>query len=369
MDCSFEPELTLDDWAVQLISPLQNGRYPLSASIELTERCNLNCVHCFINQPAADKCARSTELDTTAWKRILDQMAEAGALFVLMTGGEPLLRKDFAEIFTHARRLGLLVTLFSNVTLLTPALADLLADLSLHSLEVSLYGATQETYEKVTGQPGSFRRCMRGIELALSRGLKISLKTVLLTLNLHEFDAMKKITEAFGLDFRYDSTIWPRIDGSFQNLVYQVPDETMLSFDMNDPERKQKWHETASSYGQYIRTGKVFTCGAAYRSCHIDARGRMSPFMINRKPAYEILSISFKSAFEKLGEVREMKRQLHTECEHCPVSTLCTMCPGWALAFHGDYETPVASVCRMGNLRASLSSQKKMLLNGFGWFK
>ena len=179
MDCSFEPELTLDDWAVQLISPLQNGRYPLSASIELTERCNLNCVHCFINQPAADKCARSTELDTTAWKRILDQMAEAGALFVLMTGGEPLLRKDFAEIFTHARRLGLLVTLFSNVTLLTPALADLLADLSLHSLEVSLYGATQETYEKVTGQPGSFRRCMRGIELALSRGLKISLKTVL----------------------------------------------------------------------------------------------------------------------------------------------------------------------------------------------
>lgn len=83
--------------------------------------------------------------------------------------------------------------------------------------------------------------------------------------------------------------------------------------------------------------------------------------MMVRKPAYDILSIGFKSAFEKLGEIREMKRQMRTECEHCPVSTLCTMCPGWALAFHGDYETPVEAICQMGKLRAQEFAQVDML--------
>ena len=354
MDCSFEPEFTLEDWTHQLLAPLNKARYPLSATIELTERCNLNCLHCYINKAATDDASQSKELDTSTWKHVLDQMAEAGTLFLLITGGEPLLRPDFKQIFTHARRLGMLVTLFSNATLLTPEMANLLSDLSLHSLEVSLYGATQETYEKVTRQPGSFKGSMRGIELALSRGIKLSLKTVLLTKNQHELAAMQQLTESFGLDFRYDSTIWPRLDGSFHNMAYQVSDAKMLTLDTQDESRSEKWLEAAqNSQGYYLRSEKVFTCGAAYRSCHVDARGRMSPCMMVRKPAYDIPSMGFMPAFTKLGEVREWERQMHTECEACPVGMLCTQCPGWSLAFHGDYETPAEPVCGLGKLRAN----------------
>jgi len=353
MNCSFQPDFTLDEWAVRLISPLEGGRYPLSASIELTDRCNLSCVHCYINQPAADSPVKAQELNTGDWKELLDQMADAGCLFLLITGGEPLLREDFEEIFIHARKRGMLVSLFSNATMLTPKLVDLFDDWSLHSLEVSLYGATEKTYERVTGQPGSFDRCIQGIKLAIAKGLKINLKTVLLTINKHELEKMKALTEKLGMKFRYDSTLWPRLDGTMENIQYQIPDNEILALDLEDPERLEGWLKTAeSSKGQYLRAGKVFTCGAGYRSYHIDARGRINPCMMVRKPSYNVLSMGFGSAWEKIGEIRRLNRQSNTKCETCSVGALCTQCPGWSLAVYGDYETPVPAVCEIGQLRA-----------------
>ena len=361
MKCSQQPDFTLDEWAEQLLSPLDGERFPLSGSIELTERCNLSCVHCYINQPAADLHAKSQELNTDEWKELLDQMADTGCLFLLITGGEPLLREDFEEIFIHARKRGMLVNLFSNATMLTPKLVDLFDEWGLHSLEVSLYGATEKTYERVTGQPGSFERCIHGIKLALAKGINISLKTVLLTINRHELEKMRTLTEKLGMKFHYDSTLWPRLDGTMENIRYQIPNNEMLALDLEDPERLEAWLKTAESIkGQYLRAEKVFTCGAGYRSYHIDAHGRINPCMMVRNPSYDVLSMGFGSAWEKIGEIRSLKRKLNTKCETCPAGALCTQCPGWSLAYYGDYETPVPSVCELGQLRAMQISRVKV---------
>lgn len=355
MDCSFQPEITLDVWVDNLLNPLQGKRYPISGSIELTERCNLACVHCYINQPAGDTLARSHELSTSQVKEVFDQMAEAGCLFLLLTGGEPLLRDDFAEIFVHARERGMLVSLFSNGTMLTDGMAELLFQKSLHSLEVTLYGATRETYEAVTGQPGSFDRCLRGIEIALSHGLKLNLKSVLLTRNQHELEQMRALTNSFGLKFRYDSSLWPRLDGSMQNLQYQISRENILALDMADPQRREGWLETAEQFkGQLLRVDKVFNCGAGYRSFHVSASGKMSPCMMVRRPSFDILQVGFDQAWNDMGIIRSMKRELNTACETCTVAALCTQCPGWSLAVHDDFETPVSDVCELGKSRASM---------------
>lgn len=362
MDCSFQPDLTLDEFTLRLLEPLENGRFPLSASIELTERCNLNCVHCFINQPANDPVAEGKELSTQQWKTIIDQLADAGTLFLLITGGELLLRQDFPEIFTHACRRGMLVTVFSNATMLTPELIDLLAEWGVHSLEVSLYGATRETYEAVTRQAGSFDRCLRGIELALSRGIKISLKTVLLTSNLHELEAMQALTEKFGLEFRYDSTLWPRLDGSKANLQYQIGNQEILKLDLADPKRREAWEKTAMEYdGRLLRAENVFSCGAGERSFHIDSKGRLNPCMMVRRPSYDIQQMGFSEAWKKLGEIRHMKRKQKTACETCPAGTLCTHCPGWSLAFYGDYESIAQDICEMGNIRQAIFTKASVL--------
>ncbi len=352
MNCSFQPEYTLDEWTEQLFRLIPHERYPISSSIELTERCNFACVHCYINQPAADMKAKAQELSTDEWKAVLDHMAEAGCLFLLITGGEPLVRADFEEIFIHARQKGMLVTVFTNASMLSPEHVDLFDRWSLHSLEVTLYGATEATYERVTGQAGSFERCLRGIKLALAKGVKISLKTVLLTVNQHELNAMKVLTESLGLTFRYDSTLWPRLDGSMDNQKYQISNDEVMAMDLQDPERLNGWLEAADSFkGQYLRAEKVFTCGAGYRAFHIDAHGGMSPCMMVRKPSYPVLDMGFRPAWDKIGEIHTLKRRLNTECETCPAAALCTQCPGWSLAVHGDYETPVQSVCELGRLR------------------
>ena len=353
--CSFEPELFLDKWTQTLLAPLVGQRFPLSASIELTERCNLLCRHCFINQPARSQAVKALEPTTKEWQGILKQISDAGCLFLLLSGGEPLLRPDFPELFVTARELGMIVSLFTNGTLLTPKLVDLLAGYGLHGLEISLYGATPETYEKVTGIPGSFKACMNGITLAVDRGLRLSLKSVLLTINIHELEQMKALSQSFGLGFRYDSTLWPRTDGDLSPLQYQISSDDTLALDINDRKRREGWEDTAKQFeGKHIRSAFVYTCGAAYRSFNIDAYGHLTPCTMVRKPAINLLETPFRTAWEELGKIRTLQRTKNTECETCAINALCTQCPGWSLAIHGDLETPVEFICSLSKQRTEI---------------
>ena len=105
--------------------------------IELTERCNNDCIHCCINLPASDREARARELPTAEIKRILDEAAGLGCLSVRYTGGEPLVRSDFEELYLYARRLGMKVVLYTNARLVTPRLADLFAKVPPSPIEVT----------------------------------------------------------------------------------------------------------------------------------------------------------------------------------------------------------------------------------------
>ncbi|MBP1739255.1 MAG: putative Radical domain protein, partial [Deltaproteobacteria bacterium] len=136
--------------------------------IELTERCNNNCVHCCINLPADDLVAKKRELSTAALKDILKEAASLGCLTVRFTGGEPLLRDDFEELYLYARKSGLKVLLFTNATLITPTLAELLSRIPpLEKIEITVYGMKKISYEAVARTPGSFEAAWRGITLLL----------------------------------------------------------------------------------------------------------------------------------------------------------------------------------------------------------
>ncbi|MFQ5341628.1 MAG: radical SAM protein, partial [Anaerolineae bacterium] len=214
MECPHVPEITAGEFAEALGEHLgPHGRIPLNGTIELTARCNLNCAHCYINLPADDREAQAQELTTQEICSLLDTLADEGTLFLLLTGGEIFVRKDFMEIYIYAKRKGMFINLFTNGTLITERIADYLQDWPPRMVEITLYGATAETYERVTGVPGSYERCMGGIDLLLDRGIPLTLKTMVLTLNRHELEAMKALARDFGVGFRYDAQIWPRLDG------------------------------------------------------------------------------------------------------------------------------------------------------------
>lgn len=353
MSCLNLPEFAFDEWGEILLKPLNGARYPLAGEFELTDRCNLSCVHCFINQPAGCLQAHQIELTTSQVKDILDQIAAAGCLHLLLTGGEPLLRPDFSEIYLYARRKGTLIMLFTNGTMLTPAIIEVLKESPPILVEVSMYGATQETYEAVTRLPGSFDRFMQGLELLKASGLPFATKSVLLTVNKHELPLMQKLAEDMDLRFRYDGSIFPRINGSEDPFQYRLSIEEMLDLDRSDPERMQAWVDNYEhSKHLPMRSEKfVYSCGAGHRSFHIDSSGRLSACMMARKPSYSIPEMGFLAAWEKLGEVRRKERTLKIPCLTCSASGMCTQCPGWSQLVHGDDETIVDFVCQLTQAR------------------
>src|SRR6267142_1949676 len=202
------PEISFEELLGEMHA--EERRLPIQGTLETTFRCNLNCVHCYVNEPAGSTAVRARELSLSRLEALIDEIVDAGCLSLLLTGGEVLVRPDFPELYLYAIRKGLRVTVFTNGTLVTEAVADLLDEYRPLMVEVSLYGATRETYERITRVPGSFAKCLQGIDRLRARGIPLELKTMAMTWNVDEIDAMRDLARARGLEFKHDGLLNPR---------------------------------------------------------------------------------------------------------------------------------------------------------------
>lgn len=346
------PVMPLGDW-LQKIAQNRKGRLgPVRASLEFTERCNYRCVHCYINQPAGDTALRQQELTLAEWQGILDQMERAGVLWLLVTGGEPLLRPDFPEFYLYAIHKGLHVTLFTNGSLITPDIADLLAANPPWEMEITLYGATAETYEAVTGIPGSYERCIRGIELLLERKIALNLKTMALTLSVHEIPAMKAMAEHWGVRFRWDPNVHARLNHHDGPLKYRLSPEAIAELERTDAKRMQQWQEYCDKPWGKPDPEALFTCGAASRTFHVDPYGGLYPCMMVRWLRHDLRESTLEEALTGfLPEVRRLQLDHNRTCRECDVRIPCAICPGWAYVHSGDPEAPDPFRCATARLR------------------
>jgi radical SAM protein with 4Fe4S-binding SPASM domain len=285
--------------------------------------------------------------------RILDETAEAGCLWLLITGGEPLLRPDFTDIYTYAVRNGMLVTLFTNGTLITPSIADHLKEYRPFSIEITLYGATAETYEAVTGVAGSFERCMNGIRLLLERGLPLKLKTMVMKLNRHELGMMKRYADGLGLEFKFDPVISPRLDGSKSPVTLRISPEEIVRLDMEDDKRRKEWRNFCDKFWGGSYQDELFTCGGGLNSFHINPYGELMLCEMVTDSRYDLRDKPFKAGWRDfIPAVRARKRTRDNRCKDCYVLPICDQCPGWALLEHNDPEEPVDYLCETAHVRA-----------------
>lgn len=334
------------------------ARAPLNGTIEVTRRCPLSCAHCYNNLPMGDPHAQHAELTTAEHRRILDEMAAAGCLWLLYTGGEIFARRDFLEIYTHAKRNGFIVTLFTNATLITRKIADCLTEFRPLAVEVTLYGRTRETYERLTGVPGSFDRCMRGIQLLLECGLPLKLKSVAISMNRHEIWDMQRFADELGVDFKFDAMMNPRIDCSQSPLAVRLTPEECVEFDLVDPKRQSEWRLFASQHQRPVHppetSDQLYHCGGGVDSFAIDPYGRMSICVLSQQDRYDLKSGSFQAGWhEFLYKIRAGKKITRlTKCVSCELKAMCGMCPANGELENGDAETPVDFLCRVAHLRA-----------------
>jgi radical SAM protein with 4Fe4S-binding SPASM domain len=353
MECPPIPKMSYAQFGERLNEQILTERIPISGSIELTFRCNLQCIHCYCNLPLNDREAIDKELKTDEAYRIFDQMAEAGCLWLLITGGEPLLRKDFLDIWAYAKKKGFIPSLYTNGTLLTPEIADALVEWPPFLVEITLYGATEETYEKITGIPGSFKRCQNGIELLLERNIPLGLKTMAMTVNQEEIQGMIAYADDLGVSFRYDPLVNARLDGSKKPCNFRLSPEEVVSLDLNDEKRKEEWKEYFERSKGPVPTDQLFVCGAGLSRFHIDPYGRMGVCEMSRFQSYDLRQGSFEEGwYRSIPQVLALKPKDDYKCSHCELINLCAQCPGWAWVENGDPGTLVEHLCQVAHRRA-----------------
>jgi radical SAM protein with 4Fe4S-binding SPASM domain len=341
----------------QLHGQVGKQRLPLNGTIELTRRCNLTCSHCYNNLPTGDRQARATELTLAEHERLLDQLVEAGCLWLLYTGGEIFVRPDFMEIYLAAKNRGFLITLFTNGTMITPEIVEQLRTYPPFALEITLYGHTAETYEALTGVRGSYSRCLRGIELVRKAGLPLRLKTVAVSINKHEVLAMRDMAEKeLGVPFKFDAIMNPRVDCSQSPLAVRLSPEEVVWFDL-DERRRAEWVEFARTFQRAPdNPDEIYTCGGGVGSFAIDPQGRLTLCVLSQQESYDLRTGSFQEGWDHfLGRVRHKPATRVTKCTHCHLKSMCGMCPANAeLHSGGDPELPVPFLCETAHLRAQV---------------
>jgi radical SAM protein with 4Fe4S-binding SPASM domain len=354
MDCVHFPEL---DWE-EFVYKLRETRVPLSGGMEITHRCNVRCVHCYCRLAPNDEAARSHELGADEIRHIAVQLAEEGCLFLYITGGEPLLRPDFLDVYDSIRDQGILITLFTNGTLLTPEIADHLAQRPPFVVEISLYGATRNVYESITGVHGSYARCRQGIQLLMERGIKLRLKTPVLTLNKDEVDALQAFADDLGVPFRCNGELMPRfetLNDRFGPYRYALSPEEDARLSMRTDEMVEGWRAYLARLKDQPRPATLFNCGAGVHGFFIDPYGELMVCSSVRSPSYSLRTGTFKEGWEVfLRDIRfGWMAEADSICLTCDLYALCHQCPGRAQLEYGPGVAGhiVETHCRLAHVR------------------
>jgi len=337
--------------------------------IELTERCNNDCIHCCINRPAGDAEAQAREMTTDQVGNILRQASDLGCMLVRFTGGEPLVRADFEELYLNARRLGMKVLLFTNACLITPHLADLFTRIPpLEPIEITVYGMCRESYEAVTRSPGSFASFQHGVNLLLERRVPFIVKSALLPPNRNEIDAFEAwaktipwMTGPPGYSMLFD--LRNRRDDADRNRLIKSlrpsPEEVLAVLTRDEPAYRRDMAEFAAKF-MGPAGDKLFACGAGHGMC-IDAYGRAQPCMGIRMPELtcDVTGVgsylSLREAldfFDRLSRLHAANPAYLRRCAVCILKGLCEQCPAKSWGEHGNLDTPVEYLCEVAHAQA-----------------
>jgi radical SAM protein with 4Fe4S-binding SPASM domain len=328
-------------------------RRPFHAGFELTERCNNRCSHCYTD-PGGSK---PPELPLGFWTELMDALVEEECLFAMFTGGEPLLRPDFADLWRAAKRRGILPSLLTNACLVDEAIIELLTELPPRVVSVSLYGATRETYEAVTQTRGSYEAAMRGLRMLQAAGLPLHMKAMLLRANIHELDAMYEVAGQFGCMLLTDGAIMPTADGDPCVQAQRLSPEEVVAAESRVPGKLEAFREFWDERVGTPPNRRLYTCRTGLRNLHIDAQGRVRPCAGGGCTTWQLDFADIAGSLRRIF-YDEMPKVLWNEdagdspCARCALQVLCGTCPIARGLEAGSPRNPVAFGCQVARLRA-----------------
>jgi uncharacterized Fe-S cluster-containing radical SAM superfamily protein len=301
----------LRDFAiVRAPSPLGYGR----ASYEVNMGCNYDCKFCYLGLK------EFAGLDWPARERILTVMRDAGVLWLQLTGGEPTIDRLFADTYTHAYNLGMMIEVLTNGSRLSnPAILGLLTSRPPHRVTLSVYGATEVTYDGLTRRRGAYRSFMKGLNAARDAGIALDLSVVITKDNAHEASAMHAMAEHLGIAYRDYRNMSPTIYGGAEPL-------------------------TSQSLPDLARPQPFTGCDAGHTSFHVDPHGRASICKVGREPSIA-LADEGTEGLNRLGGIADQLLSRQGGCAGCALSAGCGTCMPLAAKYR-QAQAPLNRYCQ-----------------------
>ncbi len=294
---------------------------PLEVLVEITHRCNLPCKHCYLPDHGDHG-----ELTLDEFRGVFKQLAEAGTLFLTLTGGEVCSRKDFLQIVDAAHELGFALKVLTNATMITDEIAAHLAEVGVLEVSVSVYGPTADVHDAVTDMPGSFVKTLAGIERLRAHGLYVVLKTPLLIDNGRVAHDMHKMAQLMAMPCNFDLIITPKNDGTMGPLELQLKQPQLVELMSKGP--------LAEILNPPHNGPGPGPCNAGRSYCGISPVGDVVPCLMMPVAIGNLRQRTFAdiwSGGEFLDEVRAVTFESLSTCRSCDVKSACTRCTGLAL--------------------------------------
>ena len=292
----------------QMFAMATEKKVPLYGVLELLPLCNLNCDMCYVRMSREEMEEVGRLRTMEEWTKTAEDMMKAGTLFVLLTGGEPLLYPHFRELYQKLRELGMIITINTNGTLIDEAWADFFAENKPRRINITLYGASNETYERLCHYPGGFDKAVNGIRLLRERNIDVKVNGSLAKANVDDRMKIIELGEVFA-----------------QYRKIQLDEAE------NTPE------------GEAV-PGQM-ACRAGKSSFVVNWQGEMRSCVVLDKPSIPLRDVEFEEAWKFTKKETESLR-ISARCSSCKLRKVCNTCVAAAIAETGKADGVPEYLCR-----------------------
>jgi len=336
---------------------------PMRAMFEVTRRCVMRCVHCYITDFKGEG-----ELSTEEAKGVIDQLADMNCLELTFTGGEVFCRQDFMELCRHARKRHFAIIIFTEATLVDQTVADELKAIAPWKVEVTLLGPDAELHDRLTGIKGSFERTVRGIKLMLERGIRVQGKTVLMKHNFDRYAEIRSFFDSLGITHTCDPIVTPRLDGVSMAEDHRISKEQMKELLSDDTISPGTIMMGTSVYSEAMNKSKDLPmCKAGLNFCHIDPQGNVLPCVQLPVIAGNLREQSLEQIWHESELLQKLRRTTMKDldtCSDCELYVVCYRCPGLALMEDGNLCGVSRTACENAAIRVEIQQETNVAAEG-----
>lgn len=317
-----------------LVSKFAGPDVPLSAMLEIADRCNEKCIHCYQVQ------GEKGEMSLEEVCQTLDQLAEMKVLFLTLSGGEALLRRDFFDIVAHARKRGFVIKLYTNGLRVTEEVARRLHEHAIQEVQISLYSSQAEMHDWVTGVPGSWEKTVAGVRHLLAHNVPTLLKTPVMGINEDDADNFIALCKDLGVNYMFDvNPILPR-EGADRS-----PQALSASAEGGNRLRSLPVYGGTPVSGRRTVDRNASPCGACV-NVHVEPNGEIRPctqLQVGVGRAQDGLKSAYFS--DKATFIRSIRWSDIRGCRVCELQPYCSRCHHVAQVEQGDALGPSSSAC------------------------